>query len=391
MKKRNENGFIHILAYLLIFIIFAVTLYACLEILNLIEVPEKYSIKKWLSEFLENIVVEEYEASDGSTAKKVKIQIEDNNYETDINIAEPDVNEYKATEKVEVAQTEGAFSYYSQLDDYGKIIYTELEKNLDNMKSGTYNVQFGTTFDDLLHEENGEEILNNSFQLAVNALNFDNPETFFIDIPKLYLLTQITTKLWVTTYTVEIGCKDGQNYLNSTFGNEVAVNQAIANVRNEKEKIKSMLSGNKENQIKGVHDYLVANLEYDSSISRDNIYNIYGALINRCTVCEGYARSFKYIMDDLGIPCLIACGDAINSSGEIESHAWNYVQLDGSWYAMDVTWDDPIIIGNGYVNSSVNYKYYLKGSNEFFTNHTENGDIVGNANFKYPTLSVSNY
>ena len=45
------------------------------------------------------------------------------------------------------------FSYYAQLDYYAKIIYTELEKNLDRMKSGTYNVDFGTTFDDLLHKD----------------------------------------------------------------------------------------------------------------------------------------------------------------------------------------------------------------------------------------------
>ena len=132
-------------------------------------------------------------------------------------------------------------------------------------------------------------------------------------------------------------------------------------------------------------------LEYDSTISKDNIYNIYGALVNRCTVCEGYARSFKDIMDDLNIPCLIACGTGINSTGETESHAWNYVMLDGKWYAIDVTWDDPIIIGNGRVGDSIKYRYYLKGSNDFFTNHKEDGAIVGDANFRYPNLSVENY
>ena len=75
----------------------------------------------------------------------------------------------------------------------------------------------------------------------------------------------------------------------------------------------------------------------------------------------------------------------------MENHAWNYVRLNGNWYAMDVTWDDPIIVGNGYISKSVNYKYYLKGSNEFFTNHTEDGKIVGDANFKYPTLCPANY
>ena len=136
---------------------------------------------------------------------------------------------------------------------------------------------------------------------------------------------------------------------------------------------------------------MVANLEYDSTLSKRNIYNIYGALINKETVCEGYSRAFKAVMDDLNIPCVIACGSAVNSSDEIENHAWNYVRLDNKWYAVDVTWDDPIIVGSGYVIGKFNYKYYLKGSNDFFKNHTENGDVVSDAGFKYPTLSYDNY
>ena len=401
MKKnfKREDGFLHLIVYLLIFLVFAITLYACLEMLDLIDVPEEYSVMKWISEHLDTSTVEEYEATDSSSvqniSKNVRIEIEDNKY-SDSSAYSPEVQGYSSNKNSSMESAVGnqntAFSYYNQLDDYAKIIYNELNKNLDNMKTGTYNVDFGTTFDDLLHEENGEQVLNDSFQLAVNALNFDNPETFFIDIPKLYLLTEIKTKLWGTTYSVQIGCKDGYNYLNSSFRNSEDVNIAINNVRQVRNSIKDSLNGNSdENKIRAVHDYLVDNLEYDSSVSKDNIYNIYGALINKLTVCEGYARAFKYIMDDLGIECIIACGTAVNSTGATESHAWNYVKLDGNWYAMDVTWDDPVVIGNGYLDRSTHYKYYLKGSNDFFTNHTEKGDIVGDVSFKYPTISVNNY
>lgn len=392
--KKNENGFLHIIVCLLIFLVFAITVYACLDILDLIEVPEEFSIAEWLSKHSQKVI--EIEATDGiieNTYKNVKIEIENKLDDTSSTIVSPTVDSYASSQTMNTSTVNGtdSFRYYNQLDDYGKIIYNELEKNLDNMKSGVYNIQFGTTFDDLLHEENGEQILNNSFQLAINALNFDNPELFYIDVSKVYLLTKITTKLWVTRYDVEIGASQGQSYLNSSFETESDVNYAIRLIENEKSFIKSRLSGNIENQIRGVHDYLIDNLEYDSSLSNDNIYNIYGALVNRYTVCEGYARAFKTIMDDLNIPCLIACGTGINSKGETESHAWNYVQIDGKWYAIDVTWDDPVIVGEGYVSRDVNYKYYLKGSNEFFSNHIENGDIVGDSNFRYPTLSIDNY
>lgn len=396
MKKRNDSGFLHIIAYLLITAIFLLTVYACLDILELIEVPEEYSISKWLEEHTSGIVIE---ANDSSAVqnidRKVRIEIENSTEESNSNLVSPTVNRYQSSHSnADVTQKNresSGFSYYDQLDHYAKIIYTELEKNLDNMKSGTYNVQFGTTFNELLQEENGEKVLNNSFQLAINALNFDNPELFYIDISKVYLLTKISTKLWITTYEVEIGASQGQSYLNSSFQTEEEVDRAMAKIESEKANIRATLGGSIENQIRGVHDYLIDQLEYDSTISRDNIYNIYGALVNHCTVCEGYARAFKDMMDELNIPCLIACGIGINSSGETESHAWNYVMLDGKWYAIDVTWDDPIIIGNGRVNNEIRYRYYLKGSNEFFANHKEDGAIVGDSNFRYPTISVEDY
>ena len=84
-----------------------------------------------------------------------------------------------------------------------------------------------------------------------------------------------------------------------------------------------------------------------------------------------------------------------NSEGKAESHAWNYVQIDDEWYAIDVTWDDPVITGPGYLSEAKKqeskYEYYLNGSNKFFEDHFEDGNIVGEANFKYPTLSVLNY
>ncbi len=393
MKTKNQNGFFHIIAYLFIFIIFVLTVYVCLDVLNLIEVPEEYSVLHWISERSKEMTLEEGEGVLENTYRKVRIEVEnaiDSSENSHFDMTQ--IGNYQSSQNPSNLEARNAdFLYYHQLDENAKIIYQELEKNLDNMKSGTYNIQFGKTFDDLLHQENGEESLNQSFQLAINALNFDHPDLFYLDVSKIYLLTKITTKLWKTTYEVEIGSSQGQSYLNVAFANENDVNQAINRIQAEKENIKATLKGDIENQIKGVHDYLVDQLEYDSTLSKDNIYNLYGALINHSTVCEGYARSFKYLMDDLGIPCLIACGVAVNSSGETENHAWNYVCLNGNWYAIDVTWDDPVIVGRGYVSNSIKYKYYLKGSDEFFQNHTEDGNIVGNANFQYPILSRTNY
>lgn len=67
-------------------------------------------------------------------------------------------------------------------------------------------------------------------------------------------------------------------------------------------------------------------------------------------VCESYARAFKVLCDRAGIPCTLVNGGALNSASDTqpEAHMWNYVQMEnGKWYAVDVTWNDPIYTSNG--------------------------------------------
>ena len=103
-------------------------------------------------------------------------------------------------------------------------------------------------------------------------------------------------------------------------------------------------------------------------------------------------QNLKAIMDVLNIPCVIVYGDGVDSDGNKEAHAWNYVKMDnGKWYAVDATWDDPIIIGGS--SAGVNrYQYFLKGSTTFFGNHKEDGNVSGEGQiFEYPTLSETDY
>ena len=57
------------------------------------------------------------------------------------------------------------------------------------------------------------------------------------------------------------------------------------------------------------------------------------------TVCEGYARCYKVLMDKAGIPTEVVSGKN-RTDEDLSSHAWNLVNLDGTWYHVDVTWDD---------------------------------------------------
>lgn len=280
---------------------------------------------------------------------------------------------------------------YNQLDNESKIIYQAFEKNKENMKSGTYQVEFGNQFSSVLSQTNGQDKLADYYQSAIEAYTYDNPDVFYLSPNKMYLNIESTTRGNNVTYNVFMNQgSSNSNYLIDEFSSKAEVDRALNEIENIKNNILANRTGNTYQDIRLVHDYLVDNIEYDSSISLQNIYNIYGALVNGKAVCEGYARSFKYLMDELGIPCVLVIGTGTNSEGQTEDHAWNYVEVNGSWYAIDTTWDDPILRGGGTLPSSAKYRYFLKGSTEFYQDHTPRGNFTeGGKIFNYPTLSTS--
>ena len=282
--------------------------------------------------------------------------------------------------------------YASQLDNYAKIIYNELYNNKENLKTGTYDLKMPQEINNLLYEANGDAILNNAFQDAWDAFVYDNPDMFFIDTSKVCLTTQVTTIGFKKSYEVSITKGDNNTYLKNEYTNIANLNTALQQIENVKKEIISKCSGTDLKKIEIVHDWLIDNLEYDTTTQRDNSYNIYGAFVEKKVVCEGYSKAFKVLMDELNIPCILVKGEGTNTQGQTEKHMWNYVFLNQKWYAIDVTWDDPVIQGNGYVSNSIHYNYYLKGSNEFLSTHKETGQIsLQGKIFTYPILSENNF
>lgn len=403
MKNRGEN-FVTTILMLAIVVIFSITTYFCLDIFEIINVPEQYSLvsllgsKIELSTVAENI--EDIVPDEGTIKKKIIVSTE-NKTDTNANVQAPtfdnvdnekeenniagDTSNFEASNSVEIENK----YYYNQLDVYAKAIYDDLYSHKEDLKTGLYTLDFDIAFNALLHEDSGAETLEKDFQLAVNALVFDKPEIFYLDITKMYLLTEITTFGPKKTYRVSIGPSNNVPYLSSSFPNIETIRNAEFQIENLVQSLR--FSNDKYYQIREIHDFIVENTEYDETVSKSNIYNIYGTLINKEAVCEGYAKTFKYILDKLDIPCIIACGIGQNSKGQTESHAWNYVKLNDVWYAVDVTWDDPVIIGNGSVTNEMRYHYFLRGSNSFFKDHTEDGNLIGNFRFTYPNLSIEDY
>ena len=282
--------------------------------------------------------------------------------------------------------------FYDQLDDYSKTIYKALEANKEQMKTGTAQIELGASFSDLLEQEDGEKLLGEYYQSAVESYLYDNPDVFYITANKLYLNMETITKRSKKSYNVYINNGKHPNYFADGFTSEEQVKEAIAQVEQIKNQIVAQKTGDTYTDIKMVHDYIVNNAEYDTTLAQPYIYNLYGTLVKHKSVCEGYAESFKYLLDALEIPCIIVIGEATNASGETENHAWNYVQIYEQWYAVDTTWDDPVIIGNGKVSNESKYRYFLRGSSRMNQEHTPNPQLTdGGKVYEYPRLRIYDY
>lgn len=124
------------------------------------------------------------------------------------------------------------------------------------------------------------------------------------------------------------------------------INTTLENIEKASDEILFTINGNMTDfdKIMTVHDYMVLNYEYDYDVASvppeeqaavDYYHPSYSleTMVEKKGVCQGYAFSFMYMMEKLGIECVFVSSDAMN-------HAWNLVMLDGKWYHIDVTWDD---------------------------------------------------
>lgn len=114
-----------------------------------------------------------------------------------------------------------------------------------------------------------------------------------------------------------------------------------------------------------LHDRLALHCEYDyqnflnGSVPQAS-FTLYGALVKRIAVCQGYAEAYLYLLSRVGIESHLCESDALG-------HAWNIVTVNGKNYHVDVTWDDPTEDKTGYVMHS---NFLLSDAGIYASGHT---------------------
>ena len=223
------------------------------------------------------------------------------------------------------------YPYYAMLEPKLQQLYCQIYANAQNLT---------TSFAPVV------EVNVNQVKTVFEAVYNDHPELFWLE-------TGYSCKYLSSGKCVELILKynDTVNYLD----------QAKLDFEKGAEAI---LSGAKSQasaaeQEKYVHDALMEKVEYDENAPMNQ--SAYSALVTRRSVCAGYARSFQYLMQQLGIPCFYCTG----TSGE--DHAWNIIKLDDTYFNVDVTWDD---------TDPATYDYFNKSDSEFAGTHVRTGMSV---------------
>lgn len=213
------------------------------------------------------------------------------------------------------------YSYYT-LDDKHKKLYDKLVSAMLDCDS---KIQFDSD------ENISFEELFDTYQLIYN----DENRLFYISPTIEYVSDKTTGNI-------------SSMKVNYTYSKE-EIRSMQAEIDRETDKILSMITPemNDYDIVKLFHDYIIVNCTYDSDAKNPN--SIYGTLVEKDALCQGYSQSFTYLCSLAGIDSFIVLGVAN------EPHMWNVVKMDGDYYHVDLTWDDP---DRAKSPDSVRYDYF---------------------------------
>ncbi|MBR6603806.1 MAG: Ig-like domain-containing protein [Clostridia bacterium] len=118
-----------------------------------------------------------------------------------------------------------------------------------------------------------------------------------------------------------------------------------------------------------LHDRIALRCDYDKENADAGTlplasYTPFGVVINEVAVCQGYAELYSYLLSCVGIKSYLC-------SSDVMVHVWNIVVIDGEYYYVDVTWDDPVWD----VSGRVTHTNFLCSYEDFKKHHHKNGVI----------------
>lgn len=187
---------------------------------------------------------------------------------------------------------------------------------------------------------------NTSFTTYVNGLSETNLvginhglDGFFGHVASYTVLREVNQEVQQVRFELELS---DNYYVYQKIMNQTPI-EGNENAQQLSEKVQEILasvSGKTDyEKVVYFHDYLVANTVYGflGAEQEEQSYTAAGALLQGKAVCNGYAEAMELLLLCSNIETYMVVGAA-----DGVSHAWNIVKIDGEWYHVDVTWDDPL-------------------------------------------------
>ena len=125
--------------------------------------------------------------------------------------------------------------------------------------------------------------------------------------------------------------------------------------------------------------WIVHNIAYDTVSYFSKSYadqSAEGVFQNRKGVCAGYGNLYKYLCDQLQLPCEIVSGyskgygfDTREGAPTETDHAWNAVQVDRHWYLMESTWAAGSLTKEKVFERKLNTYYFFPRPEEMIYHH----------------------
>lgn len=168
----------------------------------------------------------------------------------------------------------------------------------------------------------------------------------------------------------------------SEVGNKVTIKFKYAISKEELEMYLSQiddmareLNGRSDyDKVKYIHDWIVNKTSYAYDQYQTGNYALHDGIKvhsaasvfkHGIAICQGYAESFDILAKAAGLETQIVTGDAC-SDGTWDSHAWNIVKVDGRYYHVDTTWDDPMYTDG---SQGIEYTYFLVDDSTLSKDH----------------------
>ncbi|MDR2078956.1 MAG: hypothetical protein LBP74_04450 [Treponema sp.] len=144
-------------------------------------------------------------------------------------------------------------------------------------------------------------------------------------------------------------------------------------------------SANKFDRVKKAHDWVALNIQYNAESYWSNTIpgqDYLDVLKTGMAVCAGYANVFKAVCDEMGIKTEIVSGYGRGVSFSVfgdepvrTNHDWNMVEIEGSWYLLDCTWDSGYMNGRKNVRKYTTNYLFLKPEQMIYTHYPENPEV----------------